>query len=175
MHRAYSLRALVLAPMGLARMGLAPVGLAIILLACGTSKQEKVQGEQTAKEKLVINPPPPGPAPGTCKIVATVETIDKTLKGTSEKDPCGKAPCMATIKIDSVLGYGSAFPTVLGLGKRLTVRFAHSLNPTKDVWPEIQPPLPGLRVGAKFEALINGASLMGKTEPEFTIYSYVTK
>ncbi len=159
MHRAYSLFALALA---------------IILLACGTSKQEKIQGEQTEKEKLVMNAPPPI-SPNHCKVVATVDSIDRKLRGTSAKDPCSKAPCVAMVKIDSVLGYGSAFPKALAPGMKLNVKFAHSINPTKDVWPEIQPPLPGLRVGAKFEALINGTSVMGKTEPEFTIYSYVTK
>lgn len=123
----------------------------------------------------MIKNPPPGPAPNTCRVVATIEAIDRTLKGTSEKDPCGKAPCMATIRIDSVLGCGSAFPAVLQSGKKLTVRFAHTLNPTKDVWPEIQPPLPGLRVGYKFEAALSAAEALGKNEPEYSIARYEVK
>ena len=123
----------------------------------------------------MIKNPPPGPAPGTCRVLAMVEAIDRTLKGTSEKDPCGKAPCMATIKIDSVLGYGSAFPAVLAPGMRLSVKFAHTLNPTKDVWPDILPPLPGLRVGVKFEALVSGQAAMGKTDPDYTIYRYTAR
>jgi hypothetical protein len=157
-----------------------PITIAILFASllfnsCGSSKQEKMQSEEKKSESEMIKNPPPGPAPGTCRIIATVETIDRTLKGTSDKDPCGKAPCMATIKIDSVLGYGSAFPSVLTSGKKLTVRFAHTLNPTKDVWPEIQPPLPGLRVGYKFEAVLSAAAAMGKNDPEYSIARYEVK
>jgi hypothetical protein len=147
----------------------------LLFNSCGSSKQEKMQSEEKKSESEMIKNPPPGPAPGTCRIIATVETIDRTLKGTSEKDPCGKAPCMATIKIDSVLGYGSAFPKPFAAGQKVKVTFAQTLNPTKDVWPDIQPPLPGLRVNDRFEATIGSAMVVGTSEPAFTIHSYEKK
>jgi hypothetical protein len=147
----------------------------LLFNSCGTSKQEQMQSEEKKSELEKMKNPLPAFAPGTCKVVATIEVIDKALKGTSEKDPCSKAPCMATINVDSVLGYGSAFPTVLAQGKKLRVKFMHTLNPTKDVWPEIQPPLPGLRAGHKFEAVITGSAAMGKQEPDYTIYRYDLK
>ncbi len=119
----------------------------------------------------------PGPTipPNNCKVIATVEAIDRTLKGANEKDPCGKAPCMATVRIDSVLGFGSAFPSTMTAGKKIQVKFALTLSSTKEMLPEVTPALPGLSVGSKFEALINGSIEMGKTEPLFTIYGYAKK
>ena len=146
--------------------------------SCGSSKHDASREEQihAAKEKMnELKNPPPSPAPNTCQIIAVVEAIDKTLRGSSEKDPCGRAPCMATIMIDSVLAYGPAFPKVLNVGDRIQVTFAHTLNPTKDVWPEIQPPLPGLRMGSRFAATLRGSATMGSNSPSFTVYRYERK
>lgn len=147
-----------------------------ILPSCGASKQESSHSEQiqAAKEKKIINIPPPIP-PNNCKVIATVETIDQTLKGTGEKDPCSKAPCLATVRIDSVLGFGSAFPSTMSAGKKIQVKFALTLSSTKEMLPEVTPALPGLSAGSRFEALINGSIEMGRTEPLFTIYGYEKK
>lgn len=118
---------------------------------------------------------PPPIAPNTCKVVAIVESIDQTLRGTNEKDPCGKAPCTATIRIDSVIGYGSAFPKTFSAGGRLQARFAFTLNATKEMMPDVKPALPGLRVGSKFIAAISATAAMGNSEPSYTIYSYEAK
>ena len=161
------------------RHALNPLALVLtlfILSSCGTSKQESSHSEQiqAAKEKMITNTPLPIP-PSNCKVIATVETIERTLEGTSEKDPCGKAPCMATVRIDSVLGFGSAFPSTMSAGKKIQVKFALTLSSTKEMLPEVTPALPGLSVGSRFEALINGSIEMGKTEPLFTIYGYEKK
>jgi hypothetical protein len=151
--------------------------LALFLLSsCGTSKQESSHAEEAkaAKERMTIDIPPPLP-PGNCKVIATVELIDKTVKGTSANDPCSKAPCSATVRIDSILGYGSAFPKPLAAGQTLQVKFAHTLNPTKEMFPDIQPALPGLRVKDTFEAFISASVTMGSSEPVYTIYSYEKK
>ena len=72
----------------------------ILLLSCGSSQQENTHADQLqgAKEKIAMDTLPPIP-PNNCRVIATVESIDKTLKGANDKDPCGKAPCTATIKI----------------------------------------------------------------------------
>lgn len=148
----------------------------LIIVSCGASNQESQQSEkpELGKEHIAMDTPVPIP-PNHCKVRATVVSIDKTMKGTSEKDPCGKAPCLSTVRIDSILGYGSAFPGGLTVGQVISVKFAHTLNPTKETQPEIIPPLPGLTNGSAFEALIRGSHAMGKTEPEFTVYGYQKK
>lgn len=148
----------------------------LLLLSCATSKQDSSHAEliESAKQKIAMDIPPPI-APNTCKVVATVEAIDKMLKGTNEKDPCGKAPCTATIRIDSVIGYGSAFPKTFSAGGRLQARFAFTLSATKETMPDVKPALPGLRVGSKFTAAINASVAMGNSEPSYTIYSYEVK
>lgn len=147
-----------------------------LLIGCGASKQDGGRAEEirAAKERMVMDPAPTIP-PNNCKVIATVEAIDRTLKGANEKDPCGKAPCMATVRIDSVLGFGSAFPSTMSAGKKIQVKFALTLSSTKEMLPEVTPALPGLSVGSTFEALINGSIEMGKTEPLFTIYGYTKK
>jgi hypothetical protein len=144
--------------------------------SCGTSKQENSHTEaiKVAKENMRNDAPPPLP-PGNCKVIATVESIDKALKGTGANDPCSKAPCSATVRIDSILGYGSAFPKPLVAGQIIQVTFANTLNPTKEMFPDIEPSLPGLRVKDTFAALISGSVAMASTEPSYAIYSYEKK
>ena len=145
----------------------------MLLIGCSATKEERNHADDTpdAKERMVIHAPIPIP-PNNCKVIATIESIERTLEGTSDKDPCGKAPCMATVTIDSVLGFGSAFPSTMSAGKKIQVKFALTLSSTKELLPEITPALPGLSVGSRFEALIAGSMAMGKTEPVYTIYGY---
>ncbi len=119
----------------------------------------------------------PGPSvpPGNSRIAATVVSIDNALKGTGEKDPCGKAPCIATVRIDSVLGYGSAFPKTFGAGQTISIKFANTLRPTAKDYPDVKPALPGLNVGSRFVALVSGEMEVGKTEPAYVIYGYEKK
>ncbi len=157
------------------RLIIASLFATFVFNSCGSSRHETLQTGKKNTEHEMIKNPPPGPAPGTCKIIATVETIDRMLKGTGDNDPCSKAPCSATIRIDSVLGYGSAFPKPLLVGQLLRVRFAHTLNPTKEMWPDVKPSLPGLRIKDTFEAIVTGSMTMGNSEPSFTIYGYEKK
>lgn len=147
--------------------------LGILLISCGTSKEEKHHPDETrgANEQIVRSAPTSIP-PNHCRVMATIESIEATLEGANEKDPCGNMPCLATVKIDSIVGYGSAFPKPLAAGQTLRVRFAFTLNATKDMLPDVKPALPGLSVGSRFEALIGGNLAMGKAEPVFTIYHY---
>lgn len=154
------------------------IGFASLLTSsCSASKQEQSNDQliQSAKERMAMdnsNVPLP---PNSCRVVATIESIDKTLKGMNANDPCGKAPCVATVRIDSVLGYGSSFPKPLAAGTKIQVRFAHTLDATKDAMPEITPPLPGLSVGSTFAASITSAMAMGNSQPSYTIYGYEKK
>jgi hypothetical protein len=108
-------------------------------------------------------------------VIATIKSIDATLRGAKDNDPCVKAPCTATIKIESILGYGPAFPALLIPSQEIVVTFAFTLNATGEMLPDVKPALPGLSVGSTFEALVSGAPVMGKSEPSFTIYGYDKK
>lgn len=145
----------------------------MLLISCGTSKEERGHSDdsQVAKERMVIRPSVPIP-PNTCRVIASIQSIEQMFDGANDQDPCGKAPCLATVRIDSVLGFGSAFPSSIFAGKIIQVKFALTLNPTKEILPEVTPALPGLSVGSRFEALINASMAMGKTEPVLTIYGY---
>lgn len=147
-----------------------------LLLGCGASKQDAGRSEEirAAKERMAMDPAPTIP-PNNCKVAATVVAIDNSMKGTGEKDPCGAAPCIATVRIDSVLGYGSAFPKTFSAGETISMKFANTLRPTAKDYPDVKPALPGLSVGSSFVALVSGQIVMGQTEPAFVIYGYEKK
>jgi hypothetical protein len=150
--------------------------LCCLLIGCGTSNKESQHSDQIreAKERIAMDTPPPL-APNHCKVIATIESIDKVTSNADEKDPCSKAPCMATMRIDSILGYGAAFPGVFSRGQKVAVKFAFTLSNTKEILPDVRPPLPGLNAGSIIEAVVNGVSVMGKSEASYTIYKYQKK
>lgn len=141
-----------------------------LFAACSGSKQEREASDSrkeikmTSEEKRI--------SPNHCRVIATVVAISPTLKGVTDKDPCGKAPCIATVKIDSVLGYGSAFGSPIGEGQHLEVKFTHTLAATKTVAPELTPHLPGLSVGAKFLADIRSSIQMGSSVLQYSVDAY---
>ncbi len=101
-------------------------------------------------------------APGRCRIVGTVMSIDSTLE---EGGPCSEAPCRAIVRVDSVLGYGSAFGNPIAVTVQIPVRFAFTLAPTtKDLFPNMTERLPGLQVGAKFQTDLEARKEMGMGE-----------
>ena len=114
-------------------------------------------------------------APNTCRVMGTIMAIDSTHHGRNGKDPCSDAPCLASVRIDSVLGYGPAFPRPLHKGLEIQVWFAFTLKPTKEINLNTAVPFPGLNVGSKFVADVNGHSyLRGELRDSvfFEIYDY---
>ena len=121
---------------------------ALLILSCRSSQ------DQVRKEEAQIQQPAdvgPGVPPGHCRIVGTVISISNTLSAKAE-DPCSKSPCMASVKVNEIIGYGSAFTSPLSMGKEIQVRFTFTLAPTKEMYPQMSPPLPGLAVGSRFQA-----------------------
>ena len=145
----------------------------LLLISCGTSKEgrDNADGTRVSTERMDMSVPTPIP-PNHCRVIATIVSIEKALEGANDKNPCSKAPCLATVRIDSLLGYGSAFPKVLSAGQQLRVKFAFTLHGTKELMPEVKPPLPGLAEGSSLKADIRGTSGMGDAEPTFVIYGY---
>jgi hypothetical protein len=111
-------------------------------------------------------------APGKCRMVGTLTSIDTTLEATG---PCSKAPCRATVRVDSVLGYGSAFGAPVAVAAQIAVHFAFTVAPTtSDLFPNMTERLPGLQVGSKFQTDIESRLEMGSTgnRPTYLIYDY---
>src|SRR5512135_3353036 len=78
----------------------------VVLAGCAaradrTTRDDKPQekGIPTGEQGLRISP-------GHCRIIGTVIFIDTAL---ASSGPCSKAPCRTIVRVDSVLGYGSAF------------------------------------------------------------------
>ncbi len=89
-------------------------------------------------------------APGHCRIAGTIVSIDSTLDKSSAKDPCSRKPCNAVVRVDSILGYGSAFPPLL-TGNLIQIHFYFTLSATtKDLFPNMTEFYPGLTVGSSF-------------------------
>ena len=105
--------------------------------------------------------------PNEARILATVTAI---YDERSRSGPCAEAPCEATIRVDSVLGYGSAFPRPLSRGEHLVVRFAFTLAPTAEIRLNIDDSFPGLGLGDAFWADLQGMEQPGETAFEVYVY-----
>ena len=139
--------------------------------ACRSSEQSMEKDSTTAKVSLPDQGP--GIPPGQCRLVATVTKIEEKVTGTGE-DPCSKAPCIAEVRIDEILGYGSAFGGPLATGKSIRVKFTYTTAPTKTIFPDMSPALPGVKVGTRFQADVGsaGPSMDQSNGPKFAVGQY---
>ena len=113
--------------------------------------------------------------PDHCRVTMTVLSIDPTLGSSKPDDPCAKAPCNASVRIDEVIGYGAAFPTPLAAGDVVDVHFAFTTGPTKSIFPELTLPFPGVEKGTQLTADLRAeAARRGSEEgkQKFTIFGY---
>ena len=148
-----------------------------LVFACST---EKNKSTETAEKQM--DPPKHQLYPkevisvGKCRVEATVVEILEPSAKTNEKDPCSKFPCVAKIKIDKIIGYGSAFPAVFNSEQIISVKFTTTLMPSAVVDPESGQKLPGLEKGDSFKADISSMQAMGeKNNQTFLIYDYHKK
>jgi|GEM_PF-6157833 len=133
------------------------------LAACSASRSEKSDAD-TVKAPATLEAKQGnmdslrarrGQSPNSFRVLATVVSIDPVGSGAPHSGsggPCAKVPCVATVRVDSVIsdGMGSAVP--LSIGESVKVRFAYTLSPTREVLPNLKQQLPGLSVGSRFEA-----------------------
>jgi len=113
--------------------------------------------------------------PNHCRVTATVLSIDPNVQSSKADDPCAKAPCGASLRIDEVIGYGSAFSSPLAAGDVVEVHFAFSTGPTKTILPELSRPFPGVEKGTRLTADLQGEITRRGSEEEkkkFTIFGY---
>jgi len=138
--------------------------LATTVFACRSS--EETNSEEKEEVTEMQRPPDPGPGipPGHCRLVGTIIAVDSLLS-TDGNDPCSKAPCTATVKVEQIIGYGSGFTSTFGKGSEVRVRFQYTLGPSSEIFPLMSPGLPGLQKGSKFQADIRtGPALMGAVQ-----------
>jgi len=95
-------------------------------------------------------------APNHCRIVGTILEVHGPELGAVSDEPCSKYPCTAKVRVDSVLGYGSAFPGALASRQTIEVRFQYTLAPSKEAYPNETISLPGLSSGDRFRADVSG-------------------
>ena len=150
--------------------------LAIFLLAgflpsCGPSK------ESTAKTVTLPTPKSPSLPPNACRIAGTITAVHPA-DSAGEHGPCGKVPCEADVRVDSILGYGSSFPYPLAAGTVVRMRFAYTLAPTAAMFPGT-PELPqALKLGDAFHGVMEsgeGLAPKGASAPKYSISTYQKK
>lgn len=105
--------------------------------------------------------------PNEARVLATLTGIHAER---ARSGPCAEAACSGVIRIDSLLGYGSAFPAPLSKGQHLDARFAFTLDPTREVDIDVDTTLPGLSLGDSFWADLQGLPAPGTTR--YTIQEY---
>lgn len=149
------------------------VSVAVLCASCKSSDQTMEDGTQ----QKMMKPADVGPGvpPGHCRLVATVVKIEEAIG--SGNEPCAKVPCVAEVRVDEILGYGSAFGTPLAAGKNIRIKFTYTTGPTQELFPAMLPPLPGLKVGTKFQADISaaGPSIGGSGGTRFHVDQYTIK
>lgn len=147
--------------------------LIVIVLGCRSTQQESVKSDDGRQEQMKPTEPGPGVPPDHCRVVGTIVAVTTAI-GSNSDDPCAKAPCIAVVKIDEILGYGSAFGTPLKKGKEIRVQFRYTLGPTKEHFPTMSPELPGLTVGSKFQADVRAPAATIAGEPQTSTFSVGT-
>jgi hypothetical protein len=116
-------------------------------------------------------------APDHCIIVGTIFKIDTSLEKSGVNSPCSKVPCIARVRIDSVLGYGPNFPP-LRLGEIIKIKFGFTLGPTtRDLFPHMTGYFPGLKENDTFKADVGKTAInySGSNSAEYMIYAYLKK
>ena len=126
------------------------VMVAFFLTACGKKTHHETSHPDPQGQFFNMERQAPNIAPNRCRLIGTVAAIDSTYKPVNPDDSCAKAPCRATVRVESVLGYGPAFPQPLANGQLIPVTFAFTLSPTQNLLPNMTSSYPGLGVGAKF-------------------------
>lgn len=113
-------------------------------------------------------------APNHAVIIGEVVEIESATFDPPDVDsPCSRFPCVAKVRVVSVVGTGMAFPQPFMEGEIYRMKFAYTLNPTDNVMPEMKPGLPGLQSGSRFKADLAGhETLEGDTQPRYTVHSY---
>lgn len=152
----------------------------LLLVACrqGQSQTAKRVPDSPPNSSRPMSKPTISPdleqiPPNVGRIVGTIVSIEKVRAVQGDLSPCARVPCQALVRVESVIGYGSAFPASFKAGDQISVRFAFTLHPTDKLFPKMEHHLPGLKVGQVFKADVTASDLMmSGSQLELIIYTY---
>jgi hypothetical protein len=136
--------------------------LVVVIAGCRSSRPEPALFPETIP-------------PNHCRVVGTVMAIDPSLSSAQPNDPCAKAPCRASIRIDEVVGYGAAFTPPLSKGDVIEVQFAFTTGDTRSIFPDLAQHFPGVTTGTKVKADLQSNDARKGSESGrniFTIFFY---
>lgn len=150
------------------RVGFLLLALSSILFAC---KSNKTRFEIVCDRKTITSEQALAASAGNAVVIAEILKIyDQRL----DYLPCSKVPCMALIKIEVVEKNGSNFMKPLTVGLEGKMRFTFSLNETtKELFPNLDKRLPGLKVGNRFKVNVGEEQLLGSNESQWVAYDYI--
>ena len=156
------------------------VVLITVFSACSSESGRTSEAEQTGSVSESASRGIPGTTsapipPNHSRIIGVVANIYDIAETSDLSKPCSQVPCQATIRIESVLGYGSAFGRPLAKGSEITGFFPFTLMPTHTLFPTLEKDYPGLSVGSRFLADVESrlAFQPGKGENVlYRIYGY---
>lgn len=112
--------------------------------------------------------------PNNCRIIGTIEAIEEYK---DNNGPCATQPCIATVKISSVISRGMGFTETLSANDTINLKFEYTLNQTsKDNFPKIKVNFPGLKIREMFKGDIEqiiSIKVEGiKTQDIYRIFNY---
>jgi hypothetical protein len=126
----------------------------------GTSAKSSKSGPgQSIPASMLPEPIAPGQARVQLKVVAVLPALAPAGSG-----PCSQKPCTATVRVERLLGYGSAFQGDLREGQTLQVSFPMTLGPTGGQ--------PAVKKGDLLQAEVQGG-LLGASGFTVQKYSFV--
>lgn len=79
-------------------------------------------------------------------------TSKRMMDGVDQDSPCAAVECMGSFEILSFIQYGANFHGQIEEGQIVEALFDFTLSDTKNAFPELNEPLPGLNVDDYFEA-----------------------
>ncbi len=145
------------------------------LAGCGSSSRAEKESDLDIQNKPIEYQEKI--APDHCIIVGTIVKIDTSLEKPITNNPCSKVPCIARVRIDSVLGYGPNFPP-LRLGEIIKIKFGFTLGPTTgELFPHMSGYFPGLKEKDTFKADVRKIpdNYPGNIDAAYLIYAYIKK
>ncbi|MDB5033045.1 MAG: hypothetical protein JWQ98_286 [Chlorobi bacterium] len=123
--------------------------------ACSTPHTNGSAGDSiVARETTAVKSPVHQREPNSVLIVGTITAINPMPKSDLPNTPCSRAPCEATVHIDSIIRGGVIRGPLPVMGESVAMTFTYTLGQTAALYPKLKENYPGLSVGSHFEAEI---------------------
>ncbi|MEP7220899.1 MAG: hypothetical protein ABI876_18385 [Bacteroidota bacterium] len=149
--------------------------------SCSTTHTGGTAADSLAHETTAVKAPAKLREPNSVLIVGTITAINPMLKTEMPNSPCSRAPCEATVHIDSIARSGMIRGPLPVVGESVAMTFTFTLGQTATLYPKLKENYPGLSVGSRFQAevfatprnlpnnggMVNGSPTDTKTLPAF--------